>query len=127
MFSYFAPTILRVTLALLFFYLAARTWQRARHLGNVRLPLIGAHAWLPYLAGAVEAVVAVMFLVGWYTQLAALLSILGMIKYAAYEHWSPEVQKEYIPFSPTVAFLVAMISISLLFSGAGAFAFDIPL
>ena len=68
-----------------------------------------------------------MFLAGWYTQIAAILGILGMLKYAAYRRWWPQALAEYFPIGPLSAFLIAMICLSLLISSPGAFAQDLPL
>jgi len=126
-FGIFAPTLLRVVIAIIFAYVGLHTWRRAAHLAHVRLPIVGAQAWVPYVAGLAELALAAMFLVGWYTQIAALLGIAGMIKYAMYRRWWPQAGAEYLPFSSGVAILVSIICLSLLLSGAGQPAFDVYL
>jgi uncharacterized membrane protein YphA (DoxX/SURF4 family) len=126
-YAFFAPALLRLGLVCVFGYVAVRTWRRAAHLSRVPLPLIGAQAWAPYAAAIAEAALGLMFLAGWYTQIAAILGILGMIKYAAYRVWRPEVMREYFPLSGSAALLVALVCLSLLLTGAGAWALDVPL
>lgn len=125
--GFFAPTVLRVAIACVFACIAWRTWSKADHLGRVALPFIGARAWAPYLAGSAETLLAFMFLVGWYTQIAALIGILGTIKYVCYKLWWPRMLEEYYPMAPWTVFLMSAICLSLLLSGAGALALDLPL
>src|SRR5581483_5512105 len=125
-YGFFAPTIVRVAVALVFAYLGWRTWRRARHLGGVPLPIIGAQSWLPYVAALAEWALAAMFFVGWYTQIAALLGLVGVLKYFIYWKWWRRAQFEYVPFSATTVLLVGAICLSLLLSGAGAHAFELP-
>jgi hypothetical protein len=127
LFSFFAPTLLRLGLACVLGYMALYTWRRAGHLAQVPLPLIGAQSWAPYLASVAEAALGLMFLVGWYTQIAAILGLLGMLKYVAYRLWWPKVLGEYFPFTGVAALLFAVMCLSLLLSGAGALAYDLPL
>lgn len=124
---FFAPFILRVAVGLVFVSIGIRTWRRAGTLAHVSLPFIGAQAWAPYLVGVLEVALGVMFLAGWYTQVAALIGILGSIKYAVYHKWWPHMVEEYYPLTPLSATLIAAICVSLLISGAGLHAFDVYL
>jgi uncharacterized membrane protein YphA (DoxX/SURF4 family) len=127
LYPFFAPLILRVAVGLVFVWLGVRTWRRAGRLAGVVLPIIGKQAWAPYVAGLFEIALGLMFLAGWYTQVAAILGIVGMIKYAIYHKWWPHVMEEYLPVSPLAIILIAVICLSLLVSGAGALAQDLPL
>ena len=124
---FFAPLLLRVAVGVVFVCIGIRTWRRARELAAIPLPLIGAQAWMPYLAGVLEIALGLMFVAGWYTQVAALLGLVGMVKYAVYRRWCPRLIEGYFPISALAAVLIGAICVSLMFSGAGLHAFDIYL
>lgn len=124
---FLAPLILRVVVGLVFISFGIRAWRRAGTLAHVSVPVVGAQAWVPYLAGFLLIALGVMFLAGWYTQVAALIGILGMVKYAVYRKWWPHMVEEYYPISPLAAALIGAICTSLLISGAGLHAFDVYL
>ncbi len=73
--------------------------------------------------GAIEFVVGIMFFVGFYTQIAALIAIFITFIEAYLEYKESSLLRRDIAFY----LLLLAISMSLLFSGAGAFAIDIPL
>lgn len=100
--SLFAPLLFRIALAV-YFVLAARTHMQKG---------------LTVLS-TVEILVAVPLLIGAWTQIVA-LAALALCAYALY---TPRTRT--YPVS-TLA-LMALISFSLLITGAGAFAFDLPL
>ncbi|HEV7449402.1 MAG TPA: DoxX family membrane protein [Candidatus Paceibacterota bacterium] len=127
LYPFFAPLILRVAVGLLFVGVGVRTWRHAARLAEVSVPVLGKQAWVPYFVGLFELALGLMFLAGWYTQVAAIIAIIGVIKYAVYRRWWPQVLAGYFPVSPTTAVLLAVICLSLLISGAGAFAQDLPL
>ncbi len=126
--SFFAPTILRVAVALVFFYIAFVTMRRKNALTAMPLPLIGAgHGWAAPLAAVVEFLIGFMFLVGLYTQIAAILGVAAALKYFVYRRFTPQTAEAFFPVSSGTAFLLLAISLSLLLTGAGAYAVDIPL
>lgn len=125
--TFFAPTILRVAAALVFFYLAIRTFKRNDDIGKVRFPLGFGGAWLPWLALLAELLIAVCLFAGFYTQYAATLSALVALKALLYRQLWPDLAALIFPISPGTSFLLLIISLSLLLTGAGAYAFDIPL
>jgi len=126
-YTFFAPTLLRLGVALILLWSA---WQALRHRHRrAALPfhIFENAPWIPYVAALAEAALAAMFIAGWYTQIAALLGIAGALKYAIYRRWWPSALEVYFPISPGAAFLMFVICLSLLISGAGAVAFDLPL
>ena len=73
--------------------------------------------------GVVEIVSGVMLIVGFYTQIAALvLAILAFIELFAEQKESVLVKRDMVFY-----ILVFAIALSLLFTGAGAFSLDLPL
>ena len=75
------------------------------------------------LVGLVELAAAVGLIVGFYTQLAAIIAGLSSLRLFFIQNKTPlkGVYGNYFYF------LLILLSLSLLFSGAGAFAFDLPL
>jgi uncharacterized membrane protein YphA (DoxX/SURF4 family) len=71
----------------------------------------------------IDIVGGIMLLVGWYTQIAALAFVIlfGIELYIEYK------DKSILRRDLTFYLLVLAIAISLLLTGAGAYAFDIPL
>lgn len=72
----------------------------------------------------VSTLAGIMLVVGFYTQIAALVTIF----LTAYMFWKKMRTGELFPASEKwVSVFVIVIALSLLFSGAGGFAIDIPL
>jgi uncharacterized membrane protein YphA (DoxX/SURF4 family) len=81
---------------------------------------------IPFLTmyvGVAEMIIGSMFVVGWNTQIAALLGIVFSVKVLLFR------KNFHYPLMPSSAFFVLMlaVSVSLFITGAGAFAMDIPL
>jgi uncharacterized membrane protein YphA (DoxX/SURF4 family) len=107
-YSTFAPFILRVVLGFVYLDLGILNFKKE---GNQKL------------LGLVEIVGAIMLFFGFYTQVAAILFIIigGASFYVEYK--DATILKRDIVFY----LLVLAISISLLLTGAGAYAKDLPL
>jgi hypothetical protein len=110
MFGFFAPTIVRVVAALILLYGARAHWA-ARERGGHSLLFAVAHG-----------VIGLMLLFGYYTQLAALAGLVGVVGSFI---WPLRTHVPPLPRSTSI--LLIAIFVSLLLSGAGAFAFDLPL
>ncbi len=121
--NFFAPTIVRVAVAALFLYATYWSWQHRETIAHTSFPIVGRGEWVAWLAVLFHLVVGASLVFGYYTQVGALLGLLGALKGlilgARY--------KQIFIFSRTTYVLLAAICLSLLLSGAGAFAFDIPL
>lgn len=107
-YSMLAPFILRVVLGLVYLDLGVLNWKKS---GKMKV------------LGLVEVIGAAMLFFGVYTQYAAILFILigGISFYIEYKDAS--ILRRDIVFY----LLVLAISISLLLTGAGAYAKDLPL
>lgn len=103
--SPFAAFFIRLALAVFFGYSAYTRFPRASTVLKV--------------FGAIDAIIALMLLVGFYTQLAALVAVLCTLSWLARPDWNP-----YPKSTIALAFVMAL---SLLVLGAGPFAFDLPL
>lgn len=107
-YSTLAPFLLRVVLGFIYLDLGILNFRKSGY---------------TKLLGIVEIVGAIMLFIGLYTQIAALLFVIvgGISFYIEYKDES--LLKRDIVFY----LLVLAISISLLLSGAGAYAKDLPL
>lgn len=121
--SPFAATILRIAVAGVFLYAATKQAQESGALSEVPAQVIGKGAWIVWVSVIFDVIVGVMLLAGIYTQVAALA---GMVGVGAALLLGP-LYLERIPLSRGVAALTFVILLSLLLTGAGAFAFDLPL
>jgi uncharacterized membrane protein YphA (DoxX/SURF4 family) len=120
-----APLLLRVILGLLFVNLGylelakeAKRWERTFEV----LRMAPARFWSKAL-GIVEVLGGLLLIVGLYTQGAALVLALISLAEAYVEQRTPEVIKRGLVFY----ILLSVISVSLILTGAGFLAFDIPL
>jgi hypothetical protein len=121
--GFFAPTLLRVAAACAFLFGAYIQYRRLDELSKIRFPIVGGGAWIIWLSIIAHAAIGAMLFFGYYTQIAAILGALGSIKGLIYAKKYPRV----FALCRVDYFFVLVICLSLLFSGAGAFAFDLPL
>lgn len=127
--SYFlVPALLRITVALVFFYLVIRHFKQKREVASeleqkFKWVSHEVSVWLVGLLILTEFTVGALLFVGAFTQIAAILAALGFAKMAFFHRSLPG----YAPLSRLTCILLIVICISLLLSGAGAFAFDLPL
>jgi uncharacterized membrane protein YphA (DoxX/SURF4 family) len=123
-YGFFAPTLLRVAVALVFFLIGWRLFKTRDAVARVQLPFVGEPGiWLIYIAALIDIAVGVALLIGYGTQIAALLGAVIGLKHAWYAGRYPLIS----PRSRSVYILVAVICLSLMASGAGAFAMDLRL
>lgn len=123
LFSFFAPTLLRIAVAVAFAYIAYIHFKRRAELMQMRVPLLSTLGPLLWLVMLIEAVIALALLFGYHTQIAALAGLVLSIKHAIFA-------KRYaraIPLCRGEYFFIIVILLSLLLTGGGAFAFDLPL
>ena len=124
-YSLLAPFILRIVVGLIFIDLGVLAFKSEKEkwivsFSTLRVPN-------PKLAvkifGAIEVALGIMLILGFYTQIAAL--ILGLLTFteAYVEYKEPVILKRNLIF---YVMLFAIV-LSLLFSGAGAYAIDLPL
>lgn len=119
----FAPTGLRIAAALVLLYLAYYHYKRRGTLGHERFIVVGAGAWIPWLAALIELAAGVGLFVGYLTQWAAIVGALLALKNFVWTRRYPD----FFPLSRWTSFLLLIICLSLLVTGAGLFAFDVPM
>lgn len=123
MLGFFASTIVRVAAGLAFLYVAYTQYQRRGEIYKLNLPVVGRSVWFCWLAIIFHTVVGAVFFFGYYTQIGAIIAIVALLKGLWLNRRYPSVI--ILPRS-TILLLIAICA-SLLLSGAGAFAFDLPL
>ena len=122
-YSFFAPMLLRALVALSIAYIVWVQYKRREEISHMRAPLIGVVGGLLWLGLAAELAVAAALFVGYYTQIAALFGLALSLKHYIFAKKYPSV----IPFSRATYVFIFIICFTLLLTGAGALAFDLPL
>jgi len=121
MLAYF---VLRILVGGMLIYLGV---LHLRHREELRYVLV--LSWFPFgrfstwMFGISELILGVMFVLGFFTQIAAVVTALMSLKLIILSHW---FQSRYIP-ERLFYLLLFGTSLSLLITGAGAFAFDLPI
>lgn len=119
-----APVLIRVTAGAVLFYLAVLHHRNRAEIAKLISPLTGKSSRIAGDALALAEIIAGgLFIVGLYTQIAALLCIVLVGKALLMRRKLTAIA----PLSHTAYLLLMVMCVSLLVSGAGAFAFDIPL
>lgn len=123
-YQFFAITIIRVAAGLVLLYCAYRFAAERGRIASTNVAIVGhVPQWFSLLGSFVACVAGILLVVGLYTQAAAIVGILVGLKDAAFARRYPHL----MPLSAAAGALLFVICLSLLFSGAGAFAFDMPL
>ena len=118
-----SATILRIAAALVFAYVAWRQIAQRETIAQTRSPVVGSGMWIVWFSTLSEGVVALGLFLGLFTQLCALVGFIIALKYIV---WGRRYPAEF-PLTRTASLLLAAVTLSLVFTGAGAFAFDLPL
>lgn len=121
-FGFFAPTLIRIFVALVFFVSAYALYTRRDELSRTPF-IIGRGAWMVWFALLINLAVGVMLFAGYYTQIAALVGALLAIKGLV---WGKKYGRFFVLCRLDYLFVLVMC-FSLLLTGAGALAFDLPL
>src|SRR6185312_14389871 len=122
-YGFFAPTLLRIAVALVLIYLAYGHFKQRDAISRERFPVIGTAHWVAWLSIVVEAAIGLMLLAGYHTQIASIFAALIGLKQA---FWHGKYPHYFILARGTALFML-VISLTLLVSGAGALAMDLPL
>ena len=124
MFGFFAPTIIRIIAAMTLFVVALRMQKNKNEILSTKLPIIGTpKGWMLWIYVVLTTVVGMALFVGYATQLAALLGMVVALKHAVFASRYPQLR----PLPRASYVMLFFICLSLLLSGAGAFAFDVYL
>lgn len=124
-FGFFAPTLLRLAAACVFASMSWRFFKTRVAFADAAMPFIGAPGKaLTYIIVVVYAALAAALILGWNTQIAALIGAAAGLKHAWFAGGRYPL---YSPRSRSVYVLAAVICLSLMLSGAGALAMDVRL
>jgi uncharacterized membrane protein YphA (DoxX/SURF4 family) len=105
-----APFILRLTLGGILFYWA---YKRMKTKSSGKLMALG----------FLEGIVSLLLIIGLFTQAAALITLVILIV----KLFKKIKDKAFFTNGVNYYFILFVIAVSLLFLGAGAFSFDLPL
>ncbi|KKW21704.1 MAG: hypothetical protein A2W52_00290 [Candidatus Taylorbacteria bacterium RIFCSPHIGHO2_02_49_25] len=124
-FGFFAPLLLRLALGVVFLDFGRHTLTKGRAQHGALFEALGLKQGTRYTTtlGTFEIAIAIMFIAGLYTQIAALLAF--VLSVTAY--YLKGKHGAHIEHRRHLFFLTAVISLSLLLTGAGAVALDLPL
>jgi len=124
-FSMFSPFILRVVLGLIVINLGFLKLGKEKNLWQRLFELINIHASRIFvkILAFVEIIGGLMLVIGSYTQLTAIIFSILFFCEAVLEYRESALERRNLTFYV----LMFAISLSLVFLGAGAFAFDLPL
>ena len=116
--------LLRIVAACYLAYIAWHLLNKHAEIERVSVPLIGhVRPWMVWLSAVIISGVAALIFIGAWTQIAAILGIITVIKHLTFFRKFQSV----LPFPRSTYVLLLCILITLVVSGAGAFAFDFPL
>jgi len=118
-----APTLIRFGAGVVLLLLAWDHFERRNELAGERYLVVGGGMWIPVITAIVECGIALALLFGAYTQVAAILAAAAALKQFVWHYQYPR----FFTLSRTSSALLFVMALSLIFTGAGAFAFDLPL
>ena len=122
--SLFAYFILRIFIGITFLILGVRHWKQRESLyPALILPIFPFGKISVTILIITELVIGTLFVLGLYTQIAALITILMSIKMIILRN---KFAHSSLP-SRLIYFLFLGIGCSLFITGAGVFAFDLPI
>ncbi len=123
-YSFFAPTLLRVAAGIVLIYMMSRMWATKQSIANVCMPIIGFPSmWMVGLSALITGGIGLALVVGAWTQIAAALGAIVGLKHA----FGSRGYASIVPLSLATNLLLAVICLSIMLTGAGAIAFDLPL
>ncbi len=121
-YQYLEPTVARWMLVVACIYIAQFLVRERSKLVGLSVPVVGTmRSWMVWTSVALPLMLAACFLVGWNTQWAAVISALVFLKHLV----GTKNYQQVLPLPPSTYLLLILISLSLLITGAGFYAFDI--
>ncbi|HEV3245504.1 MAG TPA: hypothetical protein VG102_04045 [Candidatus Paceibacterota bacterium] len=119
-----ATAMLRVAAGLTFIYIAYRMVVARDEISRARVIIVGhIRGWMVWTSALVTLAVGILLCIGLWTQGAAIVGMLIALKHGL----GVRSYSSILPLSGVAYFLLFVICLSLLFSGAGAFSIDLPL
>lgn len=122
-FTFFVPTVLRIAAAIAWADLAAHLYKHRAEVAAGPFPIVGKPGMgIVWFGVIVTGLMALSFATGIWTQAAAILGTVGAVKGFIFTKKYPSVYA----YGRMAYFLLVVICLALLVSGAGAFAIDKP-
>lgn len=122
--SFFAYSFLRITIGCIYIFLARQQLQNFEIISpKIHWPVFTKGSFVLTLFIVCEGIIGTLFLIGLFTQIAAILSIGLCFKIII---WHKRFPAGSIPERMTYL-LLFIISVTLFITGAGALAFDLPI
>jgi chromate transport protein ChrA len=109
-FEQFAPFLLRLTIGIILIHWAYRTWKSKKSNKDIVLSVF-------------LSITGLLYVIGLFVQLASILSMV----YLGVKLFGKIKQKAFLTDGVNYYFILFIISLSLIVTGAGAFAFDLAL
>ena len=124
-YSVLSPFILRVVIGFIIINLGLLKLNKEKKDWQELFEAINFHPakYFVKLLSFVEIIGGLMLIIGAYTQIVAMIFSIVFFCEAILEYRNDSLENRNLPFY----ILIFTISLSLVFSGAGAFAFDLPL
>ena len=120
----FGTTLLRVAAGIAFAYVGFRMIATREEMKKIDLPIVGHPAsWMISLSALITIAIGLALFVGFGTQAAAIIGALIAAKHMTLSRRFEALR----PLSRGTYALLAVICLSFIVSGAGLFAFDLPL
>ncbi len=119
----YVPLLLRLVAAAVFLYMAYWVYKNRAGAARVSYPVIGVQSWVPVFTVVVYALIGLSLTFGYYTQIGAIFGAIAALKEL---FWGKRLQS-IIPLSRMSSLLLLAMCLSLVLSGAGALAMDVPL
>jgi len=123
-----SPFLIRIALGIIFLWIGYSYLFKDREIImkqiSDRWPKISAP--IVWFYGIFEIIAGIFLALGFLTQIAAIAGILISVD-ALFVKWLYKDLSSIAKYSKLFYMLIFAVSLSLLFSGAGAFAFDLPL
>jgi uncharacterized membrane protein YphA (DoxX/SURF4 family) len=121
--SFSALMVLRIGAAIAFALLARNLYAHRREIATTSFPFFGQPSMtLVQIKVGMLAAIAILFTIGLWTQAAAIVGFVAVTKYWFFTKRYPAA----LPHGQLAYFLLALICLTLLVSGAGGWAFDLP-
>ncbi len=121
--GFYAPTLIRIAVACLLFYAAYKVYKNRGAAADLHFPVVGTAAWAGGFTTLMYLAFGLLLFFGAYTQIAALLCGITSLKGLLFNKRYPLL----FPYPRSTYALLLAACLSLLVSGAGAMAYDLPL
>lgn len=119
-----ATALLRIAAGFALLYTSYEFVRTREVIAHTKVMIVGhIPEWLTLLGALIIFVSGALLVIGLYTQAVAIVGMILALKHMVFARRYPQI----MPLSSGAGALLFIICLSLLFSGAGAFAFDLPL